>query len=179
MLLIQFFYVLMRQGYLCFSPFPLASHQKVVKARPTSWFKMIRRYERWGTQSDASYVYLGPDLWRILSTPHSTLNVFEWGNPECGVWILCVECWVSIIHFGPKLATITQHSTLKTPDPAPCIWMENLKCGRIHIPWSGFPHSNTWTVECGVLRIRHKFGTRISSNIWVSLPDQSHKIFHH
>ena len=57
---------------------------------------------------------LAPDLWRILSTPHSKLNVFEWGNPECGVWILSVEFWVSIINLGPgpKLVAIYQYSTL-------------------------------------------------------------------
>ena len=58
----------------------------------------------------------GPRL--MTHTQHSTLNVFEWGNPECGVWILSVECLVSIISRmpGPNPMTFTQHSTLKTPD---------------------------------------------------------------
>ena len=44
----------------------------------------------------------------------------------------------------PKIITDTQHSTL-----------------RIHTPHSRFPHSNTLSVKCGVLSIRHKSGARI------------------
>ena len=99
-----------------------------------------------------------------MDTQHSTLNVFELGNPECGVWILSVECWISIISLGPdpKLMTITQHSTLKTSDSAPCIWMGNLKWGRIHTPHSGFPHSYTLSVECWVSIINLGPGLHIS-----------------
>ena len=103
---------------------------------------------------------LAPDLWRIL-TPHSTLHVFDWGNPEYGMWILpnlrfpiqihgaetgisSVDWRVIVISLGPgpKLMMDNQHSTL-----------------TIHTPHSGFPHSNTLSVECGVLSIRHKSGT--------------------
>ena len=101
-----------------------------------------------------------PDLWRILSTPHSTLHVFEWGNTECGVWILSVEFWVSIIGPGSKLMTIYQYSTLKTPASDPCIWMGNLKVWKDSHSTLRNPQSNTWSVQCGVLSIRHKFGAR-------------------
>ena len=67
----------------------------------------------------------GPKL--MTDTQHSTLNVIEWGNPECGVWILSVECesWVYSIEYPSKVwgltlnLTITQHSTLKAPDSDP------------------------------------------------------------
>ena len=81
----------------------------------------------------------------ILETVGTTMIMIWLCQSLCplstsGVWILSVECWLSIISFGPgsKLMTITQHSTLKTPISAPCIWMGNLECGRIHIPCSGF-----------------------------------------
>ena len=62
-------------------------------------------------------------------------------NPECRVL-------TSVLSLGPhpKLMTITQNSTLKTPDSAPCIRMGNLKCGRIHIPSSDFPFRY---MDCG------------------------------
>ena len=49
----------------------------------------------------------------------------------------------------PKLIAITKHSTLKTPDSAPCIRMGNLKWGRIHIPCSGLP-SFKYYMQIGV-----------------------------
>ena len=57
---------------------------------------------KWQNSLSEPTLVQAPDLWRILSTPHSKLNVFEWGNPECGVWILSVEFWVSIINFGSR-----------------------------------------------------------------------------
>ena len=98
------------------------------------------------TKGLRGHLVLAPNLWRILSTQH---NIFEWGNPECRVWILSVECGVSIRSLGPcsRHLTITRHSTLKIPDLAPCIWMGNLKWGRIHIQCSEFPNSNMWSAE--------------------------------
>ena len=168
------------------------------------------------TDTQSSWVnstYLNGESWVWSVNPECGVRILSvgceswvWGaNPECGVPILSVGCWVFLISLGPglKLMTITQHSTFKTADSAPCIWMGNLECGRIHIPCSGFPilihgvlsaecwvsvislvpglkerlmtdthhltlrihtphselsHSNTWSVECGVLSIRHKSG---------------------
>ena len=97
--------------------------------------KSCWRHRTWHLTLSLSCASPGPRL--MMDIQHSTLNVFEWGIPGCGVWILSVECWLSIISLGsgPKLMTITQHSTLKTPDLASCIWMGNLECGRIHIPF--------------------------------------------
>ena len=55
-----------------------------------------------------------PDLWWVLSSPHSTLNVW---NPECGVWIMSVECWVSIISLGPWYQTNDNYSAPHTKSP--------------------------------------------------------------
>ena len=47
----------------------------------------------------------GPKL--MIVTEHSTLKTPDsasciWmGNPECGVWFLSVECWVTVISLGP------------------------------------------------------------------------------
>ena len=125
------------------------------------------------------YVRPGPRL--MTDTQHSTqsLNVFEWGNPERAVLILSIECWVSFIRLGPdhKLMTITQHSTLKNPDSAPCIQWGILSVERFTFhaydspiqiirvayqqtnPISIFYAINQWTdnmKECGVLSLRHK-----------------------
>ena len=49
---------------------------------------------------------LGPRL--LTDTQHSTLNVFEWGNPECRVLRIHHKFW-------------GQHSQLKPPASALCI----------------------------------------------------------
>ena len=144
----------------------------------STWLCVVNRWMRFGDKitclfkhkpmyniNDSSYMFLSkfyeisysvilstfhptpqsPDFWWILSTPHSTLNVFEsW----VWVWILSVENPSEV--WG--LVMISQHFTLRTPDSAPCIWIGNLECGRIHIPCSGFPiqiHS-VLSVECWV-----------------------------
>ena len=93
-----------------------------------------------------------PDLWRILSTPHSKLNVFEWGNPECGVWILSVEFWVSIINFGSRPWTYDDLSVLYTLNSSirSMYLNENLKVWMDSHSTLRNPQSNTWSVECWV-----------------------------
>ena len=61
---------------------------------------------------------LAPNVRRLLSNPHlklqTQLQIFEWGNFECGKshipcsglpiqidGVLSVECWVSVISLGP------------------------------------------------------------------------------
>ena len=93
----------------------------------------------------------GPRL--MTDTQHSTLHVFEWGSQsmECEIFhtqdspfkymelsLEFKEWSAEYLGPSPKLMTHTQHSTL-----------------RSHTPHSGFPHSNTLRVECGVLSIRH------------------------
>ena len=82
-----------------------------------------------------------PNLWRILSTPHSTLHVFDWGflSIECEFFhtlrfpiqiygsdagVLSVEYWEIVIGLGPgpkiydgysELYTQDSHSTLRIP----------------------------------------------------------------
>ena len=47
------------------------------------------------------YTHQASNLWQLLSTPYSAPCIWM-GNPDCGVWTLSVECWVTGISLGPE-----------------------------------------------------------------------------
>ena len=113
-----------------------------------------------------------PDLWRILSTPHSikprpqTYDGYSalhtqciwmgeswvWSvNPECKVLNIHHKFWVQALNLWQFLSTLH----LKLQHQLHVFEWGILKCGRIHILCSGIPNQIH-----GVLSIRHKFGAR-------------------
>ena len=105
-------------------------------------------------------------------------------NPECGVWILSVECeswvwsvnpecgvWILSVECEPCVIMITQHSTFKTPDSAPCMylngesWVWKDQHSMLRIPPFKY-------MECGVMSICHKFGTRYKVDCDATMTEQ-------
>ena len=119
---------------------------------------------------------LAPDLWRILSTPHSKLDVFECGNPECGVWILSVECCISLWICPPPnfwWLISNLHLKLKTQLRVFEWGIFSVEGFTFHAQDSSFKY-----MVCGVPSIRHRSGT---CSMWIhyaihSATDASPKI---
>ena len=121
------------------------------------WPLCLTRRKR---EANLDLLHPWPQTYDRYSALHTQNPMYLNGGILSGVWILSVECWVSVISLGPgsQLLTITQHSTLKTPDSDPCISMGESWVWKDSHSMLMIPYSNTWIVECGVLSICHKFG---------------------
>ena len=81
-------------------------HIVVLCIERPSWKPQLPISKSW-VSPDRDVTSLAPNLWRILSTPHSTLHVFEW---------------------GPRARNVNP-STLKILHSKTWIWVWSFKCG--------------------------------------------------